>query len=171
MATFWDGKWEGNKYEVIPVEKFHWIYLPSLFSKNKIRRTFPYLVNNRIKFTVREISREKGFKPFSEIQIYEHYRAIGEKEYRTRPVKMDDKFSDDKSTITIDNELIFAWKGSVIYSIDKPESEKYVPLISVDLWSDDEITMSFVYIFMAAAIGAITSPLALILAGLLKLGK
>ena len=71
----------------------------------------------------------------------------------------------------IRDETEFSFKGQVIYSIDKPGSPDYRTLASADIQTDDEVTMKLFYIFIGAVIGAMASPLALLISGFLKIGK
>jgi len=174
MAKFYDGNWFGTHYKVMPIEKSVLYEFPpfrlKIGSTPRFRITFPYFTSNKVKFIVREVKRDKGFKPLTNFKIYETYSILGG-ETTTRPIDMSDKVSHDERQIEIRDETEFPFKGQVVYSIDKPGSPDYRTLASADLQTDDDVTMKLFYIFMGTIIGAITSPLALLISGLLKMGR
>ena len=114
MARFNDGNWFGTHYEVIPIEKPVLYEFPPFRLKigatSRFRITFPYFTSNKVKFILREVKRDKGFKPLTDFKLYESYYIFGG-ETTTRPIDMSDKISHDERQMEIRDETEFSFKN------------------------------------------------------------
>lgn len=150
MASFKSGVWHGLHFRVVPIDKkviFPWI----LKNKSKVRTTFPYFTENKVKFCIEIYHRDERAKLLSEIPIFE--KRPEDKE--PRKIEVGDKIKDGK--IFIVDELYITEPGIATYSIDTKGSPDYRPLVSAEFVREWDIVLPIFYIFLAALFGFIFS--------------